>query len=178
MSYGWQASLISHDTHAKALRRSREARRRALPAFRTSHGWQATSALVLRGDCNVGPSERIAKITTVLCRHRVSPRFIVRLLGTSLLHGCGMPHAKRFVYIIQSIGRPVAYYVGLTSDVEARLSAHNEGLSPHTATNRPWRRLVVVEFDEERSAVLFEKYLKTGSGREFARRHFRPRISA
>ena len=88
-----------------------------------------------------------------------------------------MLDAKRFVYIIQSIGRPAAYYVGLTSDVEARLAAHNAGLSPHTAANRPWRRLVVVEFAEERSAVLFEKYLKTGSGREFARRHFRQRIS-
>lgn len=83
-----------------------------------------------------------------------------------------MRDARRFVYIIQSIGRPVAYYVGLTSDVEARLAAHNAGLSPHTAVNRPWRRLVVVEFDEEKPAVEFEKYLKTGSGREFAR-HFR-----
>ena len=87
-----------------------------------------------------------------------------------------MRDARRFVYIIQSIGRPVAYYVGLTSDVEARLAAHNAGLSPHTAVNRPWRRLVVVEFDEEKPAVEFEKYLKTGSGREFAR-HFRRRIS-
>jgi putative endonuclease len=77
-----------------------------------------------------------------------------------------MPDAKSFVYIIQSIGRPTAYYVGLTSDVEARLTAHNAGLSPHTAANRPWRRLVVVEFAEEESARLFEKYLKTGSGRE------------
>ena len=89
-----------------------------------------------------------------------------------------MRDAKRFVYIIQSIVRPASYYVGLTSDVEARLIAHNAGLSPHTAPNRPWKRLVVVEFDEEQSAVLFEKYLKTGSGREFARRHFRQRISA
>jgi len=31
-----------------------------------------------------------------------------------------MPDAKRFVYIIQSIARPGAYYVGLTSDVEGR----------------------------------------------------------
>ncbi len=75
-----------------------------------------------------------------------------------------MPNAKRFVYIIQSIGRPAAYYVGLTSDVEARLTAHNTGLSPHTAANRLWRRLVVVEFDEEQPAVLFEKYLKDGLG--------------
>ena len=87
-----------------------------------------------------------------------------------------MPDLKRFVYIIQSIGHPGAYYVGLTSDIAARLTAHNAGLSPHTAANRPWRRLVVVEFDDEEPAVLFEKYLKTGSGREFARRHFRQRI--
>lgn len=89
-----------------------------------------------------------------------------------------MPDTKCFVYIIQSISRPATYYVGLTSDVEARLTAHNAGLSLHTAANRPWRRLVVVEFDQERSAVLFEKYLKTGSGREFARRQFRQMISA
>ena len=88
-----------------------------------------------------------------------------------------MADGKRFVYIIQSIDRPAAYYVGLTSDVEARLTAHNAGASPHTAANRPWRRLVVVEFDEEQPAALFEKYLKTGSGREFARRHFRQEIS-
>ena len=94
-----------------------------------------------------------------------------------MLPPCVMLDAKRFVYIIQSIGRPAAYYVGLTSDVEARLTAHNAGWSPHTAANRPWRRLVVVEFDEEQPAVLFEKYLKTGSGREFARRHFRQKIS-
>ncbi len=87
-----------------------------------------------------------------------------------------MPDAKRFVYIIQTIRLPASYYVGLTSDVEARLAAHNAGLSPHTAPNRPWKRLVVVEFDDEKSAVEFEKYLKTGSGREFARRHFRQGI--
>jgi len=39
------------------------------------------------------------------------------------------------------------------------------------------KRLVVVEFDEEQPAVLFEKYLKTGSEREVARRHFRQKIS-
>ena len=94
-----------------------------------------------------------------------------------MLPPCVMLDAKRFVYIIQSIGRPVACYVGLTSDVEARLTAHNAGLPPHTAANRPWRRLVVVEFDEEQPAVLFEKYLKTGSEREVARRHFRQKIS-
>ena len=31
----------------------------------------------------------------------------------------------------------------------------------------------MIEFDEEAPAIEFERYLKTGSGREFARRHFR-----
>ena len=36
---------------------------------------------------------------------------------------------------------------------------------------------MIIEFDEEAPAVEFEHYLKTGSGREFARRHFRQRSS-
>jgi putative endonuclease len=87
-----------------------------------------------------------------------------------------MTEPKRFVYILKSILKPWEYYVGLTSDPHARLRAHNGGLSPHTAHNRPWRHLVIVEFDDEAPAVEFERYLKTGSGREFARRHFRQSI--
>jgi predicted GIY-YIG superfamily endonuclease len=84
-----------------------------------------------------------------------------------------VPDAKRFVYILESVKQPSQYYVGVTSDPLARLRAHNAGLSPHTASHRPWRTLVVIEFDEEAPALAFERYLKTGSGREFARRHFR-----
>ena len=84
-----------------------------------------------------------------------------------------MPQPKRFVYILKSRVHPVRHYVGVTSDPAARLDAHNAGLSHHTAPHRPWRFLVVIEFDEEPPAVKFERYLKTGSGREFARRHFR-----
>ncbi len=47
----------------------------------------------------------------------------------------------------------------------------SRGLSPHTSRHRPWRALVVIEFDEEAPAIEFERYLKTGSGREFARLH-------
>jgi putative endonuclease len=80
---------------------------------------------------------------------------------------------KRFVYILKSLANATQYYTGLTSDPEARLIAHNQGLSPHPAEFRPWRMLVVIAFDEEEPALEFERYLKSGSGREFARRHFR-----
>src|SRR5262245_413580 len=79
-----------------------------------------------------------------------------------------MSKSKRFVYILKSIPNPDEYYVGLTSDPDARLQTHNAGLSPHTAWHQPWRTLVRIEFDDEAPAVKFERYLKTGSGREFA----------
>jgi putative endonuclease len=84
-----------------------------------------------------------------------------------------MPASKHFVYILKSLSAPFTYYVGLTSDMTTRLADHNAGLSRHTSRARPWRTLVVIEFDEEEAARKFEAYLKTGSGREFARRHFR-----
>ena len=78
---------------------------------------------------------------------------------------------KRFVYYLRSLrdGRP---YCGVTSNVPQRLATHNSGGSLYTAPHRPWRLVVALEFATEASAVAFEKYLKTGSGRAFARRHF------
>ena len=87
-----------------------------------------------------------------------------------------MSGIRRFVYIIKSLSAPDEYYVGITSDVGLRIRAHNEGLSHYTSRHRPWRTLVVIEFDEEGPAVKFERYLKSGSGREFARRHFRQTV--
>ena len=79
---------------------------------------------------------------------------------------------KRFVYVLESQKDPERHYVGLTSDVTTRVTVHNSGGSHHTASMRPWRLLVTLEFSNERSAVLFEQYLKSGSGRAFAKRHF------
>ena len=79
---------------------------------------------------------------------------------------------KRFVYVLRCLRVPERRYVGLTADVEARLNAHNAGLSPFTARYRPWTVTVCIAFADERNASRFEKYLKGPSGRAFARRHF------
>ena len=63
-------------------------------------------------------------------------------------------------------------YTGLTSDVAERVKWHNAGLNVHTAGNRPWSLIVSVEFTTEAEARRFERYLKSGSGRAFAKRHF------
>ena len=80
--------------------------------------------------------------------------------------------AKRFVYVLRSIPAPERFYVGLATEVESRLATHNSGGSQHTAPIRPWELVVSIEFTNEPSAIAFEKYLKTGSGRAFAKRHF------
>jgi putative endonuclease len=83
-----------------------------------------------------------------------------------------MPAAKCFVYVLVSASNPERHHVGVTSDVPARLAVHNLGGSRHTERDRPWRLIVTLEFASERSALDFERYLKSGSGRAFAKRHF------
>ena len=84
-----------------------------------------------------------------------------------------MSPVKRFVYLLRSVRRPDLPYTGITSDVRARLNDHNSGVCRFTAADRPWELRVVIEFADEEAAVAFEKYLKTGSGRAFFKRHFR-----
>jgi predicted GIY-YIG superfamily endonuclease len=79
---------------------------------------------------------------------------------------------KRYVYVLRSLSVRERRYVGLTADVGRRLEAHNQGLTPSTARYRPWALTVVIEFTDADRAGRFERYLKSPSGRAFARRHF------
>jgi len=84
-----------------------------------------------------------------------------------------MAPPKRFVYILKSETDPRRYYTGVTSDLSMRLADHNDGRCAHTASARPWIPMVVIEFIDERRALDFERYLKSGSGVSFSQRHFR-----
>jgi len=79
---------------------------------------------------------------------------------------------RRFVYILRSDANPDRHYVGITSDVERRLHWHNSWPSGVTVRYRPWSVVVALEFADTKVAGRFERYLKTGSGRAFATRHF------
>jgi predicted GIY-YIG superfamily endonuclease len=76
---------------------------------------------------------------------------------------------KRFVYVLRNSDHNPKFYVGLTSEVKARLADPNAGHSSHTASRRPWQLHVVIEFSDEARALRFERYLKSGSGRAFAK---------
>src|SRR5262245_9448870 len=95
------------------------------------------------------------------------------LAGT--VHAYTPAHAwnrKTIVYILRSQSDPSRHYVGITNNLLARLKWHNHGASGHSVDHRPWVIVVSMEFPSEREAVRFEKYLKSGSGRAFAKRHF------
>lgn len=83
-----------------------------------------------------------------------------------------MREQMRFVYVLKTGSPSAEFYVGLASDVNSRLLAHNSGGCTHTASRRPWDLHVVIEFRHEQTATRFERYLKSGSGRAFAKRHF------
>ena len=79
---------------------------------------------------------------------------------------------KTIVYMLRSDRNPSRHYTGLTSDFEQRLQWHNAGQNVDTAKDRPWSLVVSFRFTSEALARKFERYLKSGSGREFAKRHF------
>jgi len=77
-----------------------------------------------------------------------------------------------YTYLLSSRRHPQSHYVGFTHDLKSRLASHDSGQNPSTATNRAWDLVAYFAFADESKAIAFEKYLKSGSGRIFAHRHF------
>ena len=75
-----------------------------------------------------------------------------------------------YVYILQSKPSAERFYVGFTEDLRDRLKKHNAGGVPHTAKFAPWRIKTTVAFTGREQALKFERYLKTASGRAFAKK--------
>jgi predicted GIY-YIG superfamily endonuclease len=77
-----------------------------------------------------------------------------------------------YVYILESEVVPQQRYFGATDDLKQRLGEHNRGSSRHTSKYMPWRIRAAIAFRERHQAAVFEKYLKTHSGRVFSKRWF------
>ena len=78
----------------------------------------------------------------------------------------------KYVYMLQSEMLPDRHYVGCTQDLKKRVSEHNKGQSTHTKKFMPWKLLGYIALSNHEKADKFEAYLKTASGRTFAKRHF------
>ena len=109
--------------------------------------------------------------STATRRHLFPAEFALTGLGIVPASTANMD-SRRFVYILRSDQDPNRHYVGVTSDVAQRLRWHNTGPSGVTVRHRPWSLVVLLEFADARIARRFERYLKSGSGRAFAKKHF------
>ena len=73
-----------------------------------------------------------------------------------------------YVYILISQKNQEKYYVGITTDVNRRLSEHNDSkYVSYSNRNAPWKVRTYIAFEERRSAEQFEIYLKSHSGKAF-----------
>ena len=77
-----------------------------------------------------------------------------------------------YVYVLESRCRPGHRYKGVTRNLAERLARHEKGDVPSTAPYRPWRLVLFLAFEEDARAFAFERYLKSGSGHAFAKKHF------
>jgi predicted GIY-YIG superfamily endonuclease len=75
-----------------------------------------------------------------------------------------------YVYILQSLAFPERFYTGFTRNLENRLKSHNNGQVVHTSEYKPWRIKTFICFSNKQRALDFERYLKTSSGRAFAKK--------
>ncbi len=74
------------------------------------------------------------------------------------------------VYIIQSLNFPDRFYTGFTENIEKRLKSHNHGQDTYTNKYKPWEIKTTITFNNRQRALNFERYLKSPSGRAFAKK--------
>jgi len=74
-----------------------------------------------------------------------------------------------YVYVISSESKKYIY-VGLTNDVSRRFNEHNKGLNKTTKPDRPFKLILTENHNSRSEARDREKYLKSGSGKEFLKK--------
>ncbi|MBI4090301.1 MAG: GIY-YIG nuclease family protein [Candidatus Kerfeldbacteria bacterium] len=71
-----------------------------------------------------------------------------------------------FVYAIDSIRRNYIY-IGLTDNANRRIEQHNNGRERTTRPYAPFQTILIESYPTRQEARKREKYLKSGSGKEF-----------
>ena len=70
-----------------------------------------------------------------------------------------------YVYIL--LCKDNSTYVGLTYNIQKRISEHKKGLAHHTKSRLPIKLVWLGIFKNKTKAAAFEQYLKSGSGISF-----------
>jgi putative endonuclease len=70
-----------------------------------------------------------------------------------------------YVYILYS-HKLKKRYVGSANDLRIRIKQHNDGNSAFTKGGKPWKLIYYEGFISKHDALLEERFLKSGKGRE------------
>ena len=70
-----------------------------------------------------------------------------------------------YVYVLYS-EKLKTLHKGSTSDLKQRIRVHNSGGEASTKFGKPWILLYYEAFTSKKDALIEEKYLKSGKGRE------------
>ena len=74
-----------------------------------------------------------------------------------------------FVYILVCSDKRI--YIGCTLNLKQRIKRHKNGRVVSTKKRLPVKLITYFAFKNKYTAYEFEKYLKSGSGRAFIKRH-------
>lgn len=109
------------------------------------------------------------------------PPFTYQIRSRKQIHAEGVPHSSRserrgttiinvyYVYILQLSDSSI--YIGSAAELQRRLSDHTYGLVSSTKNLRPMQVRWFCAFPDKVTAMQFEKYLKSGSGFSWRKRH-------
>ncbi|PIV09524.1 hypothetical protein COS31_03895 [Candidatus Roizmanbacteria bacterium CG02_land_8_20_14_3_00_36_15] len=74
-----------------------------------------------------------------------------------------------YVYILFCLNKKT--YIGSTDNLKERIERHNKGYVRVTKPLLPVKLISYFAFSNKYTAYNFEKYLKSGSGRAFIKKH-------
>ena len=76
------------------------------------------------------------------------------------------------MYYIYSLKCRDGFYIGCTDNLRDRVERHQKGYVPATADRLPIKLDFYFGITDRYKAFEFERYLKSGSGRAFIKKHF------
>lgn len=78
---------------------------------------------------------------------------------------------NRMYYVYILLCSDEKTYTGCTDNLKDRIDRHQKGQVPATKNRLPVKLITYFAFSNKYTAFNFEKYLKSGSGRAFLRKH-------
>ncbi len=76
------------------------------------------------------------------------------------------------MHYVYSLKCKDGFYIGCTDNLKDRMSRHTKGQVPATRDRLPINLDFYFAIADKYKAFEFEKYLKSGSGRAFIKKHF------